>query len=958
MNLPESIDPGDPNQFDKSMKKILRTQQNDRLPPFFDLIPKGINRNKIFLTLIVLLFFHAGSFAQFVRTSGKKILDKNGNEIILRGMGLGGWMLQEGYMLETNAFANPQHQIRARIVDVIGEANTQEFYEAWWANHVTKRDIDSLKAWGFNSVRLPMHYNLYTLPIQDEPVAGQQTWLDRGFEMTDALLDWCKANDMYLILDLHAAPGGQGRDAAISDYDTSKPSLWEDEQNRIKTVELWRKLAERYKDEPMIAGYDLINEPNWNFTGANVNGCNENTNVPLKQLYNDIIAAIRTVDTKHMIFIEGNCWGNNHNGLWPFADNNIVASFHKYWNYNDAGSISGMINLRNAQNVPIWIGETGENSNTWFTNAIQLFESNGIGWAWWPMKKVGGINSPFSVIRKQGYSDLISYWGGTGPKPPVAVAKASLMELAEGLKIDNVLYRKDVPDAMFRQVNSFEAIPYAHLEVPGVVSASDYDLGRNGVAYRDVDTANYHVATGTYTAWNNGWAYRNDGVDIQPTKDNHADANGYHIGWTSDNEWLQYSIDVDSSAAYNVVVRYSSGNSNTRIKFTVDGMTISETAALTSTGSFDTFGDKTINDVVLKKGKHKLRLLFQKGGANISFIRFTLSKKLEEVTFKSLGAETTAAGDAILLTLNKDLDAATLVDGTGFTVKINGVAATINTIEPSPSAENQIRITLNETFADNDMLSIDYNADVIRSTDETLLADFVNLVVINNIPLHFAIPTKVEAEAFFLNNGLQLENTTDVGGGQNIGYTSVGDYLDYRIRVAEAGLFRIEVRVASAGTAGRIEFQQRSKEGAILNTGTIDTPVTGGWQTWTTINTTMRLNEGTSVLRLRIVTPEFNVNWMNFTQLTVAANEKDQGSLNLYPNPSNGQLHIDFPREAFSRNNSLLIRGVTGSTAKRDEGLAYDELQGIDVSRLPAGLYMVEFTMNGKQWRSKVMLEN
>src|SRR6187402_3933025 len=100
----------------------------------------------LFLSLTVLA---TGTLsAQYLHVDGKKIVDKNGTEVILRGMGLGGWMLQEGYMLETNAFANPQHQIRARIVDVVGEANTQEFYNAWLANHVTKRDIDSLKAWG------------------------------------------------------------------------------------------------------------------------------------------------------------------------------------------------------------------------------------------------------------------------------------------------------------------------------------------------------------------------------------------------------------------------------------------------------------------------------------------------------------------------------------------------------------------------------------------------------------------------------------------------------------------------------------------------------------------------------------------------------------------------------------------------------------------------------------------
>jgi aryl-phospho-beta-D-glucosidase BglC (GH1 family) len=938
------------------MKKHLRNQRKTPSTLLFNRSAGAKKSNKFFLTLIGLLLFNTCLFAQFVHRDGKKIIDKDGNEIILRGMGLGGWMLQEGYMLETNAFANPQHQIRAKIVDVIGEANTQEFYNAWWANHVTKRDIDSLKAWGFNSVRLPMHYNLFTLPIQSESVPGQQTWLDKGFEMTDALLSWCKANNIYLILDLHATPGGQGHDAAISDYDATKPSLWEDAANRAKAVALWKKLAERYKDEPMIAGYDLINEPNWNFTGANVNGCNETTNAPLKQLYNDIIAAIRTVDTNHMVIIEGNCWGNNHAGLWPFTETNIAASFHKYWNYNDAGSISGLINLRNTYNVPIWVGETGENSNTWFTNAISLLESNDIGWAWWPLKKVGGINSPFSVVRKQGYSDLINYWQNGGTKPSVAVAKASLMELAEGLKIDNVLYRKDIPDAMFRQVQSSETIPYEHHAVPGVVHATDYDLGRNNAAYKDVDTANYQVATGSFAGWNNGWAYRNDGVDIEKSSDASADANGYDVGWTADGEWLQYTLDVDSSAAYNVVVRYGAASANTRIRFSANGNINSETVALPSTGGFQTFNEYTVNDVILKKGQQKFRFNFLKGGANVSLLKFVLSKKLNEVAFKALGAETTTEGDAIYLTLNKDVDATT-IGGTGFVVKINGSAATISSVEPAAKA-NQIKITLAESFADNNVLTITYNADDVKSTDATLLADFTDLAITNNLPFHFALPTKVEAEAFVVNQGLTSETTTDAGGGQDMGYTNAGDYLDYRIRVATAGTFRIEARVASAGTAGKIEFQQRTKEGTVLNTTTVNTPVTGGWQTWTTVTANIRLDEGAGILRVLVVTPEFNMNWFNFKQLSVAGTEGDQGSLNLYPNPSNGKLHIEFPEAAFSMNNALMIKSITGSDVQRKEKLTFKDLQNVDVRGIPPGVYIVEFQMNGKQWRNKVIFKS
>ena len=176
-----------------------------------------------------------------------------------------------------------------------------------------------------------MHYNLYTLPVEEEPVPGENTWLEKGFALTDSLVKWCAANSMYVILDLHAAPGGQGRDAAISDYDDSKPSLWESDANKTKTIALWRKLAERYKNEKWIGGYDLINETNWNFTaGAHQNGCGETTNAPLKKLFTDITAAIREVDPNHLIFIEGNCWANNHNGLFPAWDNNMAISFHKY----------------------------------------------------------------------------------------------------------------------------------------------------------------------------------------------------------------------------------------------------------------------------------------------------------------------------------------------------------------------------------------------------------------------------------------------------------------------------------------------------------------------------------------------------------------------------------------------------------------------------------------------------
>jgi endoglucanase len=190
---------------------------------------------------ILILFFCActiGCLGQFFKTSGKQIVNSKGNNVMLRGFGLGGWMLQEGYMLGIQK-EGQQYRIRQRIEELIGKKNTNTFYEEWLSNHTTKGDIDSLRAWGFNSVRLPMHYDLYTLPVDQEPDSSRQTWLQKGFELTDSLLSWCKANGLYLILDLHAAPGGQGNDNNIADRDPGKPSLWDSEAARKKTIALW-----------------------------------------------------------------------------------------------------------------------------------------------------------------------------------------------------------------------------------------------------------------------------------------------------------------------------------------------------------------------------------------------------------------------------------------------------------------------------------------------------------------------------------------------------------------------------------------------------------------------------------------------------------------------------------------------------------------------------------------------
>jgi len=399
-------------------------------------------KNFIFTVALTVYLIISGDFVLsqgFLGVKGKQIVNEKGENVLLRGIGLGGWMLQEPYMLKLSKVTGTQTEIKSRISELIGEKNCEEFYKRYLNNMITEKDIDSLKKWGFNSVRLPMHYNLFTLPVDKESVAGQNTWKETGFKLTDNLLSWCKKNKIYLILDLHAAPGGQGNDRPIADVDTLKPNLWNSEENQKKTIALWKKLAERYKNEEWIGGYDLINETNYKLEG----------NESLKKLFLAITQKIREVDNKHIIFIEGNQFANDYTGLTPPWDNNMVYSFHKYWNATTVETIQKYLDIREKFNVPFWMGESGENTNEWFRAVINLLETNNLGWSWWTIKKIGSESSLMTISKPAGYQKVIDYWSGKGVKPTIEEAMTTFMELAENVKIEKCKVNYAVINALF-----------------------------------------------------------------------------------------------------------------------------------------------------------------------------------------------------------------------------------------------------------------------------------------------------------------------------------------------------------------------------------------------------------------------------------------------------------------------------------------------------------------------------
>ena len=807
----------------------------------------------LFFTVLHSIFLSA----QGLKAEGKKIIDQNGNEVLLRGMGLGGWMLMEGYMMQSSDVADTQHEFRQRLEDLMGVDNTNVFFDKWLENHVTKADIDSLSSWGFNSVRLPMHYNLFTLPIEEESIEGENTWLTKGFTIIDELLQWCEENEVYLILDLHAAPGGQGANAAISDYNPDLPSLWESELNKNKTIALWKKLAERYKDEEWIGGYDLLNEVNWEM---------ENDNEELLNLYKDITTEIRAVDNNHIIFIEGNGFANDFNGLTPPWDDNMVYSFHKYWSENTTESIQWVLDIREENNVPLWMGEAGENSNVWFTDAIELFETNDIGWSWWPMKRIETIVGPYSIDFTDGYKKILSYWRGEIEKPSSDEAFSIMIDLANKTNSNLCTYQKDVPDAQIRQIKTNETIPYASHQIPGVIYMSDYDLGRSGIAYYDVDSANYQQSSGYFQAWNSGWVYRNDGVDIEKNTDT-VNSNGFHIGFINKGEWINYTLIVSETGVYSMDARIASIEDGGEFLVEMDGEGVTRSLSIESSGAWDQFITQSFNDIFLEEGKQTLTIKFDgKKAFNVSSLEFNKTGNSSDIDFAILSATALMDGKSIQVLLNQNIDKTTLTSSLqDFSLSVNNEEITFTEIVSYDDKKRTFTLKLSSSISYNDQIKLNYFGQSVKNNNGSLLENFTLFKVVNNVPQLFNIPGIIQAEGYYNMYGVETEVTSDNGGGLNIGYTNPGDYVDYLVNVEADYEYNIKLRVAAESNSGRVAFYTVSNQGEETRISEILLPVTNGWQNWVNVTSSIQLPKGNYTLRMRIINGDFNMNWIELS---------------------------------------------------------------------------------------------
>ncbi|RZL09782.1 MAG: endoglucanase, partial [Hymenobacter sp.] len=403
-----------------------------------------------------------------LRAEGPKIVDAQHHEVLLQGMNLGGWLLQEGYMMKPN-YGGTQGAVKKVLYQAgMSDAAVEKFYQQYRDNFITKADIDFIAQQGFNCIRLPLHYDLFLTPAQRAVrngvirgtvpyasyVAQLKEWQQKGelfnepakleaIRLIDKTLAWCAANKLYVVLDLHAAPGAQGTDSNISDA-LQPNDFWQEPVFQDITNNLWATVARRYKNDGRIAMYDLVNEPN------NVPGGNP----PIQAMLERLINTVRATGDQHLLLLEGNGYGNNYNALEKKMfthQENLVYNAHRYSilpkyplsnavdasnpDANQLGTIANMLAFRTTQNVPVWVGETGENTPQWMGEAARNLNSVGIGWCSWTYKRFN--DKPIAALLRI--------------KPPYLVdvkSAAELPAILENIKFKNCLPNPETIDAL------------------------------------------------------------------------------------------------------------------------------------------------------------------------------------------------------------------------------------------------------------------------------------------------------------------------------------------------------------------------------------------------------------------------------------------------------------------------------------------------------------------------------
>lgn len=389
---------------------------------------------------LFMLTIGTANASNFVTIKGENLMDANGKKLYIVGTNLGNWLNPEGYMFDFKK-TNCEWMINDMVCELAGPDFAREFWQAFKDNYITEADIAYIKQTGANTIRLPFNYKLFTredyMGKNDEP---------EGFKQMDKVIDWCRKYDLHLILDMHDCPGGQTGDNIDNGH--GYPWLFESESSQQLFCQIWQKIASRYKDEPVILGYELMNEPIATMFSDSLRAA---LNAKLEPLYKRATKAIREVDQNHIILLGGAQWNGNFEPFsdWKF-DNKIMYTCHRYGGEPTKAAIQSIIDFRDKIKLPMYMGEIGHNTDQWQADFCATMKKANIGYTFWPYKKIDGscmmgIKKPAdwdSTIVKFAEADRSSFDAIRKARPDQEKGKKLLMQFVENAKKENCIPQK------------------------------------------------------------------------------------------------------------------------------------------------------------------------------------------------------------------------------------------------------------------------------------------------------------------------------------------------------------------------------------------------------------------------------------------------------------------------------------------------------------------------------------
>ena len=376
-----------------------------------------IRRNKLLATAFTLLLslFPFANTEAYYTTKAQNIVDRvTGDSVVLKGWGIGGWLLPEGYMWGSNL--DCPRKLEPAVIALIGDTNAIEFWRLYHWNWLSEGDVQKMSCFGANSLRIPINANVLQ-PRDGQPARPPYNYDPAGWLILDSLVRWCDRYHIGIIWDMHGAPGSQnGENISDGTGEQAGALLWADTTTYWpRCLDLWFKIADRYKNEKCVVGYDLLNEPL--YAGA-----------LLRKLYVRLTDTIRTVDTTGILFVEGDNYATNFSPITPINwDRHLCVAFHSYPPTGGAGNYGS---LRTTYNIPLWQGETGEQSPA-NSSAIAACNQANVGWSWWTHKKFNYSTQPWNCPKTNGFQTILNYWNNGGAKPNADSAKKWLFDQAQ-----------------------------------------------------------------------------------------------------------------------------------------------------------------------------------------------------------------------------------------------------------------------------------------------------------------------------------------------------------------------------------------------------------------------------------------------------------------------------------------------------------------------------------------------